>query len=114
MKEFIAKLAIAVGLCLSTVGCGWLIKVPKENEPVYGTHMLNSYVMTATEWQVDSICNADALPEMKTWMVTSFKDYETGNVVVKHMYFKSVGEKEIVYIITGVEEPYSVQRRITE
>lgn len=74
---------------------------------------MSSFVMEATRWQVDSICKADALPQMDGWIKTSFRDFETGRSVTKYMYIQEVGENESIYIIMGDSEPYIVTKRIT-
>ena len=115
MKKFITNLLAAVMLCLSVASCGWLRNICKNDvEPTYGTSMMNSYVMEATRWQIDSICAADALPTMDKWIVKSFRDNETGVSIYKYMYIKSLGKDEVIYIIVGNSEPYSLQRRITK
>ncbi len=102
-------------ICVSVASCGWLTKVPKDDSNiVYGTQMFTSYTMNATNWQVDSICKADDLPNIDTWILNGFKDYETGENIVKRMYIKQTGKNEIIYIVTGTNEPYIVTRRITK
>ena len=113
MKNWIKKIIVSAALCFSVVGCGLFKCTPKEDNNVLGTQMINSYVMEATSWQVDSICTADKLPNIDTWQATSFTDFETGAVIVKRMYIKKDGKVEYMYIISGSEEPYSVTRRIT-
>ena len=83
-------------------------------EITFGTSMLVSYTMMATEIQMDSICNVDALPNFDKWIKTSFTDYETNQVYVKRLYIKNSDEYEVVYILTGDKEPYKITRRITE
>lgn len=117
MKKFLSRLILAAGLMISVAGCGLLSKLHKPVDPVeptYGNGMLNSYVMEATAWQVDSICNADALPSLDEWIVNSFQDFETGENIVKYMYIKRLGDNEIIYIIMGQKEPFNVTRRITQ
>lgn len=101
-------------ICVSVASCGWLTKLPKDNGGVYGTQMLTSYTMRATNWQIDSICRVDTLPNIDAWTLSGFKDYETGENIVKRMYIKQTGKNEIIYIVTGVDEPYLVTRRITK
>lgn len=115
MKNILSKIILAIGLSISVVSCGWFTKMPKDNTDTnLGTSMMNSYVMDATMWQVDSICKADALPDMDVWLISTFKDFETGEAIVRRMYIKQLGEEEIIYIITGDNEPYKVTRRITK
>lgn len=119
MKKFFKNLLIALVLVLSVTSCGWLLSLFGTNggggDVVFGTStMKNSYVMKATEYQLDSICVADTLPNPDTWLGATFKDFETGEVIIKRMYIKHWGKTEITYILLGTAEPYSVTRRITE
>lgn len=116
MKRFFKNLLLTITVAASLTSCGWLTKLARNNDNsgVYGSSMRVSYTMMATNWQVDSICRADELPNLEEWIVNSFQDYETGQYVVKKMYIKEEGQNEIIYIIVGQEEPYQVTRRITE
>lgn len=86
----------------------------QTGDVVFGTSIMVTYTMMATEMQVDSICNADVLPSFDNWIKTSFTDYETNQVYVKRLYIKNSDEYEVVYILTGDKEPYKITRRITE
>jgi hypothetical protein len=114
MKKYIEKIAISLIMVMMVVSCGLFKKACKEKDVQFGTSMMNSYVMNASKWQVDSICTADTLPSLDKWIINQFKDYETGEYITKYMYIKSLGKDEIVYIIIGESEPYKVQRRITK
>ena len=111
MKKF-SKIVLVTFIAMIIGGCGLFKKTPKPAENVYGTEMVNSYVMAATQWQIDSICTADNLPNLDEWAASSFTDFETGKVTVKRMYIKYEGKTELMYIVTGYEEPYGVSRRI--
>lgn len=114
MKKFIKNLFLSVGIVLIMSCCGNTSNVSKKKDITFGTSMKVSYEMMATRMQVDSICVADTLPQMDSWLASSFKDYETGAVQVKRMYIKKNDKNEIIYIILGNEQPYKVTRRITE
>jgi len=115
MKNFLKKIVLVLVMCLSFVACDLIFKTPRNNDNQnLGTSMILSYTMNATEWQVDSICKADTLPDIDNWLRTQFTDYETNELVTKRLYYKEWGDKEVVYIITGTSEPYIVMRRITE
>ena len=93
-------------------GCGGS---KHSTNTVYGERMMNSYVMeNVTQRQVDSICVADTLPNFKEWVGSIYVDFETRQTVVKRIYMKSKEPKQILYVIVGEEEPYKVERRITE
>ena len=118
MKKFLKGLALALFIGLS-VSCGWIFQAGGNGnggtEVTLGTPVMkNSYTMVATMAQVDSICVADTLPNIDTWIGASFTDYETGEKIIKRMYFKNWGKTEIVYTITGTTEPYDVSMRITK
>jgi hypothetical protein len=113
MKKLLLNIILSITIVFSISSCG-LFKKCQKTEPTYGTQMVNSYVMQATSWQVDSICTADALPKFDTWYKTTFKDFETGETIYKYIYIKESGEREIIYIIEGKKEPYNVTRRITQ
>ena len=114
MKNLFKKFVLALVMCLSFVACDLLFKTPRKDDNALGQSMLVSYTMQASNWQVDSICKADTLPDMDSWLVNTFVDYETNQRIVRRMYIKERGENEIVYIITGSTEPFVVTRRITE
>ena len=116
MKEIFKNILLVLVTCMTFVACDLIFKTPRkpDNGQTYGTSMLISYTMNATAWQIDSICKADTLPEIDSWLVNQFTDYETNEVITKRMYIKERGETEAVYIVTGTSEPYLVVRRITE
>lgn len=85
-------------------------------EITFGTSsMQNLYEMTITQHQIDSICDADMLPNYNEWLKARFIDYETNTVFVKRMYLKSCSdENEVIYILIGENEPYKITKRIAE
>lgn len=67
-----------------------------------------------TQFQIDSICEADTLPMFNEWLFTQFMDNETREVFTKHMCIKYEKNKETVYTITiDKESPYPYVKRIT-
>lgn len=65
--------------------------------------------------QIDSICNADTLPNFDSWLTISFRDDETNKIFQRKMCIKYMKNKEIVYTITvDNAEPYSYTKRITK
>ena len=116
MKTFFKNLILSIVLCFSFVACDLIFKTPRNNDnnQLGTSSMKASYEMVATAWQVDSICAADTLPNIDTWLLQRFTDFETGSTIVKRMYIKTNGDKEAVYIVVGTEEPFNVTRRITE
>lgn len=117
MKKIFKNIILVLIMCLSFVACDLIFKTPrKDNDKNLGQaqSMLISYTMEASSWQVDSICQADTLPNIDNWLTSQFTDYETNEIVVKRLYYKDYGNTEVVYIITGSTEPFIVTRRITE
>jgi hypothetical protein len=116
MKKFFKNLFLSITVLATLTSCGWLFKTPRDdnNPSTYGATMKISYTMTASNWQVDSICTADGLPLLNQWITNTFTDFETGETIVKRMYIKEDGAVEMVYIVVGSNEPYEVTRRITE
>ena len=119
MKRFLKNLILALSIVASISSCGWIFGVHSTGGNADGVilgapSMKNSYVMTATEYQLDSICVADTLPNPDNWLGVNFKDYETGESIMKRMHIKHWGKTEIVYILIGTKEPYNITRRITE
>ena len=114
MKTFFKNLILTIVMCLSFVACDLIFKTPRKENQTFGTSMKASYEMMATAWQVDSICQADTLPNLDMWILQNFHDFETSTTITKRMYIKELGQNEIIYIILGNNEPYKVTRRITE
>ena len=119
MKKTFKRIVLTIGLCMTLVSCGWLTKLSNTGNTgtntELGTSMIVSYTMDAASmYQVDSICKVDKLPNIEGWLTTQFTDFETGEPIVRRMYIKEYGETEVIYIITGTDEPFVVTRRITE
>lgn len=65
--------------------------------------------------QIDSLCQADTLPNIDDWLTVKFKDDETGVDYFKKMCIKYFKNTETVYtIIIDEAEPYPYTKRITE
>lgn len=85
------------------------------NNKVFGTSMKYSlYIEKASDYQVDSLINADELPQLERWLGNTFVDYNTNEIISKRMYIRKNNEGEIVYVITGNTEPFKIEKRITE
>lgn len=84
------------------------------NQEILGTSMKYALVIeNATEYQVDSLINADTLPPLEKWIPSMFVDYTTNERITKRMYIKQYSNKsEVVYIITGLNEPFDIVKRI--
>lgn len=104
------KLLFALFLLL-LVGCTTL---KHKEEITFGSSMRNTYTMSITQEQLDSICFADTLPVFDKWASVKFTDYETNNVYVKRMCRKNLKNYEYMYILTEYEKKYKITRRLTE
>lgn len=112
MMNFFKSLILSIGISFMVFGCGG---TKHSSNTVYGETMRNSYVMeNVTQRQVDSICVADTLPNIKEWTGSVYVDFETRQTIVKRIYMKSNEPKQILYVVIGEGEPYKVERRITE
>lgn len=112
MMSFFKSLILSVGIIFIVFGCSG---TKHSSNTVYGETMRNSYVMeNVTQRQLDSICVADTLPNIKEWTGSIFVDFETRQTVVKRICMKSKEPKQILYVIIGEKEPYKIERRITE
>ena len=98
-------------LFLLLVGCTTL---KHEEEIAFGSSMRNSYTMSITQSQLDSICLADTLPTIDRWASVRFTDYETNKVYIKRMCRKNLKNHECMYILTECEKKYKITRRLTE
>ena len=116
MKKLFRNLLVALSVAALISGCfGPCVKTITPTEPILGGPIMKtSYTMMATSYQVDSICAADTLPSLDKWNGTSFNDYETNEVVIKRLYIKRSGNAEIMYTVTGQNEPFAVSVRITK
>ena len=73
------------------------------------------YIKDGKMYQVDSLINADNLPVLNKWLGTTFLDYNTQEKVTKRFLVRKTSEKkEMVYIITGNTEPFTIIKRIKE
>lgn len=115
MKKLLSKFTIAIafiGLICCSNTCTETGST-SNGENVLGTpSMTIGYTMQATRHQIDSICVADTLPNFNKWLGQEFKDYETGEVIIKKMYVKTRNGYEATYIVNGKNEPYTVTQRI--
>lgn len=113
MKEII-KLLFTLVTFIALTACSCHKKLIKTDME-YGTSMKYALVINdAKIQQVDSLILADTLPSLDKWIGGTFVDYETNKKIVKRVYIKQNPPKEIVYIITGLTEPFNITKRISE
>jgi hypothetical protein len=102
-------------LSLMLYNCSTISNI-KNNEIdiMYGDSMMYELkIEKATSYQIDSLILADTLPPLNLWLTTSFLDFETNKRILKRMCIKTqVGNKESVYTILGIEEPFKIEKRI--
>lgn len=111
MKRFLTILIVAISM-LFTVSCS---TIKNTDEITFGTQMMVIYTMDISQYQLDSICTVDTLPNYDTWIKARFTEYETNTVFVKRMCFKNTPEyDEVIYILVGENEPYEITKRIAE
>jgi len=66
------------------------------------TVALESWVKQFNRAQLDSMCEADAIPsDLGVWMESGFRDYETGNPFVSYAWFSgNDGSMRTTYIVS--------------
>lgn len=107
-------------LVLSLLGIFFTTCVTHKNiildDNVLGVSMkYELFIKDGKMYQVDSLINADNLPILDKWLSTAFTDYNTQEKVFKRFLVRKVSkEKEVVYIITGNTEPFTIIKRIKE
>lgn len=87
----------------------------ETSDIILGTSMKYTLVIDeATYYQVDSLINADNLPDINKWIGGTFIDYETSKKITKRMFIKKQKNGETVYTVIGNSEPFNVTKRVTE
>lgn len=79
----------------------------ENTEITFGSSQVDSYVMQATESQIDSICKVDSLPCMYKWKKVSFTDFETKKTYEKYIYI----DNDASYVISFSNNSYKVEKR---
>lgn len=78
--------------------------------------MMNSIRGTYNEYQLDSICNVERLPnDLNKWYGTPIYDYETHEKIDQYVFIKEYKwGSEVIYTITAVDSTYHFTKRIVE
>ena len=78
--------------------------------------MMNSIKGTYNEYQLDSICNVERLPDDLTkWHGTYLIDYETNEQIKQYVFIKESNRKgEVIYTITVEDSIYHFRKRVVE
>lgn len=119
MKNKLFSFLIFLVLLVSTSSCGLLGKLGKNkqdnNTEIIAGQGMKMTTYQYTEYQLDSLCNADNLPVIPDgWIRKTYSDYETNEYVVRYMYIKELTETyELIYIVTPKGDMYIVNKRQT-
>ena len=118
MKSKILRTIVLFSMMLSITGCGLLSKMFHKNgtgdtEIVAGTQNMYQIKHEYTQYQVDSMCVVDNLPQMfEGWYRQAYQDYETGKYVIRYSYIKEKSNNnEMIYIVTERGDIYVVSKR---
>ena len=106
-------------MLLSFNSCGLIKKLSQndngENTTIVAGGTQNMYQSTYeySQWQLDSLCNADNLPNnLNDWINRGYQDYETDAYITRYMYIKELNDNyEMIYIVTPRGEIYVVSKR---
>ena len=76
--------------------------------------MTNSIRGEYNEYQLDSICNVEKLPnDLEKWHYSDIYDYETHEKITQYVFIKEYNKKnEIIYIITVADSTYHFTKRV--
>lgn len=82
----------------------------------YDNQMVNAFEDYYTEYQLDSICNADSISrDFSNWIYLPLRDDESQEDVSQYMYIKSLGEYECIYRLQIMSDgTYKITKRITK
>ena len=82
----------------------------------YDTTMQIEYKNYYTQWQLDSICDADYLEHnLNSWYIINLRDDETKENVTQYMFIQSLGENECIYRVQKINDDlYKITKRITK
>ena len=116
MKNKILTVLTVMLMAFSVFSCGPTVKVKHNGDgtvTVAGTQSMYRITHEYTQYQLDSMCVADNLPEDLTkWLSSSYRDYETNVPVVRYMYIKEMNDSyELVYVVTQKGDIYVVSKR---
>lgn len=104
---------LLLGILLFVSAC---TSIQKTFTTEYDTQMMNEYEELFTQWQLDSICNADYLEhDLELWNILYLRDYETKENITQYFYIQSLGENECIYRVQKMANGlYKITKRITK
>ena len=117
MKNKICNLILVLMIGLSTYSCGLFRRLQgntnKEQTTVMGTPAMFGRTDTINARQLDSVCVVDGLStDLEKWLKMGFYDYETGKVVDRYAFIKTMAEnEEMTYILTPIDTLYILTKR---
>ena len=78
--------------------------------------MMNSLKGTYNEYQLDSICRVERLPDdLSKWYGTFIYNYETNEKIDQYVFIREYNRKsEIIYTITVEDSTYYFVKRVVE
>lgn len=107
------KIFLAILSILFLISCGPTKNI--SNGDISIATKIYTYTQVLEDYQLDSLCVTDTLPPLDKWIVSRFKDYETGKGITKCMYIKEIAPgKEYIYIILPEDDKYKLTKRITK
>lgn len=120
MKKKLLELIVLASVLFSFNGCGLIQKLCHKDEGnstevVAGTQNMYQHTVSYVQYQVDSMCVVDGIPEhFEGWIRSSYQDYETNEHITRYMYIKEMNDNyEMVYIVTQKGDIYVVSKRKT-
>jgi hypothetical protein len=78
--------------------------------------MSNSIKGVYNEYQLDSICRVERLPDdLSKWHGNDIYDYETNKKISQYIFIKDITRKnEVIYTITVDDTTYYFTKRVVE
>jgi len=78
--------------------------------------MTNLDIVSYSQYQIDSMCIADTLPELSNWQYLENKDFESGKKISLYFYLKqdTVINQELLYKVEKNDSNYKVTKRLTK
>lgn len=78
--------------------------------------MTNLDIVSYSQYQIDSMCITDTLPELSNWQYLENKDFESGKKISLYFYLKqdTVINQELLYKVEKNDSNYKVTKRLTK
>ena len=78
--------------------------------------MTNLDIVSYSQYQIDSMCIIDTLPELSNWQYLENKDFESGKKISLYFYLKqdTVINQELLYKVEKNDSNYKVTKRLTK